>query len=132
MKHKLIRTKSQKIAALCLLPFLAAAGLLAAKAAYARFVLPWMPPCMIRTATGWRCPSCGMTHAVFALCRGDIIESVRQNAILMFGVTLGILRYMELWLSTLAHPKRLIPRKGNFWIGVLIFWLGYAILRNLI
>lgn len=132
MKHQQIRTKQQSVIFLCILPFLAAGGLLLAKAVYARWVMPLVPPCFFRTATGLRCPSCGMTHAVFALCRGDIAESLRQNAVLMFGVVLGILWYIERWLRALSHPKRLIPRNGKFWSCVLIVWLVYAVVRNFI
>ena len=132
MKHKLILKKWQQITLLCLLPVLAAGGLLLAKDLYVRYVIRWVPPCILRTVTGWQCPSCGMTHAVFALCRLDLIEALRQNALLIFGVVLAALRYAEMWLKALGKPKKLIPRSGGFWIGALIFWLGYAVLRNVV
>lgn len=132
MKSKLMRTKSQRIVLLCILPFLAAGALLLAKALYARYVMPHMPPCMLRTLTGWRCPSCGLTHAVFALCRGDVIGSVRENPILMFGVVIGALWYLERWTDVLRKPKKLIPRRSGFWVGVLIALAVYTVLRNVI
>lgn len=132
MKHKLILKKSQRITLLCLLPFAAAGALLLAAWLYARYVISFVPPCLFRTATGLLCPSCGMTHAVYALCRLDVAESLRQNAVLMFGVLLGVLCYAELWMRTLGNPKRLIPRRGSFWVGVLILWLAYTVLRNIV
>lgn len=132
MKRKLILKKSQQIVLLCILPFAAAGALLLAAELYAQYVIQWVPPCIIRTLTGWLCPSCGMTHAVYALCRLDAAESLRQNAVLMFGVVLGVLYYTELWTRALGKPKQIVPRRGIFWIGVLIFWLGYTIVRNLI
>ena len=131
MKHKLILKKSQKIALLCLLPFAAAGLLLLLKQAYAAWVMPWMPPCLIRTATGLRCPSCGMTHSVFALCRLDLAGSLRANALILFGVLLLVLLYAECWTRVLGRPKKQIPRKKGFWIGVLIAALAYAAARNL-
>ena len=131
MKRKLMLKNSQKILLLCILPFTAAGALLLAAALYRRYLLPHMPPCLFRTATGFRCPSCGMTHAVYALCRLDLPEVLRQNAMLLFGVLLGICYYAELWTRALGRPKKIIPRRRAFWIAVLIGWLAYTVLRNI-
>lgn len=131
-KCKLMRKKSVRIGMLCILPFFSAGALLLAKMFYARYVMPHVPPCMLRTLTGWKCPSCGLTHAVFALCRGDVIGSLRENCVLMFGVLLGLLWYLERWTDALGRPKRLIPRRAAFWYGVLTAWGIYAVLRNII
>ncbi len=130
MKRKLMLKKNQQVVLLVLLPFLAAGGLLLAKNLYTLLMLPWMPPCILRTLTGLKCPSCGMTHAVYALCRLDIAEAVRQNALLVFGVLLLILRYLEVWCKVLGKPKRLIPRRAVFWIIMGIIGAAYCILRN--
>lgn len=130
MKRKLILKKKQQIVLLLLLPFAAAGGLLLAKNLYTLLVLPWMPPCTLRTLTGWKCPSCGMTHAVYALCRLDFAEALRQNALLVFGILLLVLRYLEIWCSVLEKPRHLIPRRAAFWIVMGVFWVGYLILRN--
>ncbi len=130
MKRKLILKKKQQIVLLLLLPFAAAGGLLLAKNLYTLLVLPWMPPCTLRTLTGWKCPSCGMTHAVYALCRLDFAEALRQNALLVFGILLLVLRYLEIWCSVLEKPRQLIPRRAAFWIVMGVFWVGYWILRN--
>ena len=132
MKHKLILKKWQQITLLCLLPFAAAGGLLIAKNLYMQYVIRWVPPCILRTLTGWQCPSCGMTHAVLALCRLDFAEALRQNALLIFGVVRAVLRYAEMWLKALGRPKTLIPRTAGFWIGVLLFWIAYSVLRNVV
>ena len=132
MKRKLILKKPQKIALLCILPFAAAGLLLLLKQAYAAYIMPYVPPCMLRTLTGLRCPSCGMTHSVFALTRLDIIEAARQNLMIPLAVLIGLVRYAELWTQALGKPKRLLPRSRLFWAGVLAFWLLYTVLRNLL
>ena len=132
MKRKLILKKPQKIALLCILPFAAAGLLLLLKQAYAAYIMPYVPPCMLRTLTGLRCPSCGMTHSVFALCRLDLAESLRQNALVPFGVVLAALYYAELWTRALGKPKRLFPRSGRFWLGVIAAVLLYTVLRNIL
>ena len=132
MKHKLILKKKQQIILLCVLPFAATGFLLLMKNLYARYVIPRMPPCILRTLTGWKCPSCGMTHAVYALCRLDIPEALRQNALLVFLLLLLVLLYLERWLAVCGRPKHLIPRSGLFWAAAVVFWIGYLVLRNII
>ena len=130
-KSTQIHKKTLIFAGLCLLPPAAFGLLLLLKMAYARFVMPHMPPCVLRTLTGYRCPSCGLTHSVFALCRLDFAEAVRQNLIGPFGVLLALLYYAELWCRACGKPRRIIPRSGYFWLGVLLFLLGYTVFRNL-
>lgn len=121
----------KKAAMLCLLPFAAFGLLLIAKALYARIVMPWMPPCLIRTFTGYLCPSCGMTHSVFAVTRLQLGEALRQNAFIPFALLLAVLYYIELWTRAFDSPKQIIPRSGKFWICVLIAGTVYTVLRNL-
>ena len=132
MKNKLILKKHTKIILLTFFPFAAAGLLLLAKNLYAQYIVPYVPPCMLRTLTGWKCPSCGMTHAVYALCRLDFAEVLRQNAVLLFGVIIAVLRYAELWCSALGKPKRLMPRSKRFWLTFGVLWFAYTILRNVI
>ena len=130
-KSAQIRKKTLYCAGLCVLPFAAFGFLILVKMAYERFVMPHMPPCILRTLTGFRCPSCGLTHSVFALCRLALAEAARQNLLAPFGVLLALLCYAELWTKALGKPRRLIPRTKTFWIGVLLCLLGYTVLRNL-
>ena len=73
-----------------------------------------------------------MTHSVFALCRLDFAESLRQNALVLFGVLIALLYYAELWTRALGRPKKLVPRRGIFWAGVIIAVLIYTVLRNIL
>jgi hypothetical protein len=40
-----------------------------------------LPPCTFRVLTGVPCPSCGMTTSFALLARGDIVNSMRANAV---------------------------------------------------
>ena len=130
-KSTQIHKKPLIFAGLCLLPPAAFGLLLLAKAAYSRYVIPHMPPCIFRTLTGKLCMSCGLTHSVFAICRLDFAEAAKQNLIGPFAVLLALLYYLELWLRALGRQKQIIPRSKRFWIGVLLFFLGYTVIRNL-
>ena len=125
-------SRRRKAVCLVLLPFAAAAVLLALKTLYELLLMPHMPPCILRTMTGWLCPSCGMTHAVFALTRLDLVTAARENLMIPLAVLFGLLWYLEQWYAALGKPHRLFPHRGKFWIGVLLFWLLYTILRNVI
>jgi hypothetical protein len=35
--------------------------------------------CLWYALTGWRCPGCGMIHAILAMSRGDLITAWREN-----------------------------------------------------
>ena len=123
--------KKRNILLLCLLPFAAFGAALLLKAAYMRWIAPYLPPCILRTLTGYRCPSCGMTHSVNALLRGDLPESLRQNALIPAAALLLIWKYIALWASALGSEKRLFPHGKRFWLSMLAAALLYSVLRNL-
>lgn len=125
-------TKRQSAAALAILPFAAAAALCGIKYLYARFVMPYLPPCLLRTFTGWKCPSCGMTHSVFALTHLDLAGALRENVMIPFAVLIALAWYIELWVRRSGSARRILPRNKWFWIGVLVFWGVYSVIRNLI
>jgi hypothetical protein len=40
-----------------------------------------LPPCTFKAATGLPCPSCGMTSSFALLMHGDLVNSLRANAV---------------------------------------------------
>lgn len=131
-RHFAQLSKSKQIALLVLLPFFAFLLLIVLKTLYAQTLMPHIPPCVVRTMTGWLCPSCGMTHSVFALARLDLLTAARENLMIPLAVLFALLWYLERWFLVSGHPRRLLPRKAVFWIGVLLFWLIYTVLRNIV
>jgi len=129
-----IRTQmrqKQRIVLLCLLPFAAVGLLLAARYFYEMYLMPHMYPCVLRSLTGYLCPACGMTHAVFAVCRRDFIGALRENAVIPAACLIALLWYLERWCMALGKRVRLLPRKAWFWWAMLGAWLIYAVIRNL-
>lgn len=129
VKHLLSK---HSIPLLCLLPFAAFGLLFLLKSAYMRWAAPHLPPCVFRAVTGYRCPSCGMTHSVNALLRGDLLTALRENALIPAAALLLLLCYAELWTAALGRPRRLIPRGGRFWFCMLGAALLYTVLRNVL
>ena len=124
-------TRGQRTALLCLLPFCLYGLLRLTVLIYSKTLMPLMPPCILRTFTGLKCPSCGMTHSVFALARLDLLTALRENAVIPALAVIALLRYAELWTAARNQPRRLVPRSGRFWWGFLAAALLYSVLRNL-
>ena len=123
--------KKRNILLLCALPFAAFGLMLLLSAAYMRLAAPYLPPCIFRALTGYRCPSCGMTHSVNALLSGDLPEALRQNALIPAAALLLIWKYAALWAAALGAKKRLFPHGKRFWLGLLAAALLYTVLRNM-
>ena len=133
MHHRNRKIKQMlKIIVTVTMPLWGFCFLLLARDCYALWVMPYLPPCIFRTLTGLLCPSCGMTHSVFALCGGDVIGAVRYHAFIPLALILGLMGYVELLCIVLGKPKKMIPRSPVFWFTVLGIFLLYAVLRNLI
>ena len=67
-----------------------------------------------------------------ALFHGQILLSVHENPASPVLVLILLLRGTELLLKKSGISVRLFPRSGIFWKAVLILWLIWAVLRNLI
>jgi hypothetical protein len=77
-------------------------------------MLQWLqdhaPACMFKVLTGIDCPGCGMTRALFALIRGDLMASLAYNpALIPLLITVTALMIQ----LKIKHPKG----------GLYIIWL---------
>lgn len=48
-----------------------------------------MPPCAFYKLTGFYCPGCGATRAVYALFQGDLLESLFYHPFIVYTVIVG-------------------------------------------
>jgi hypothetical protein len=72
-----------------------------------------LPPCTFNEVTGVPCPSCGMTTSFALLVRGDVLNSLRANAVgtLLAAFCLAVVpwalvsvaRRRALWVRSLEH-----------------------------
>jgi hypothetical protein len=76
-----------------------------------------LPPCTFYALTGWPCPSCGMTTSFALLVRGDLVNSLKANAVgtllALAGLALipwGIASAVSGRLLAGARLARLAPR----------------------
>lgn len=54
----------------------------------------WLPKCFFNQLTGFYCPGCGNTRALYHLIHGDFLLSLRNNCLLipaMFSVVIALI-----------------------------------------
>ncbi len=78
-------------------------------------------PCMIKSFTGFRCPTCGMTRAIMAIFKGNVIESISFNIMGIPLVILLIIMDVLVIIDVIGNKKYL----NRFWIR---FSKGYVVL----
>ncbi|MGN0677116.1 MAG: DUF2752 domain-containing protein [Ruminococcus sp.] len=84
-------------------------------------------PCVFHMLTGYYCCGCGGTRSFFALLHGNISKSIRYNPIVVFGVILLFMKWLEM-----ISDKKIIPQNRIFWYTVPGIFLLFYIIRNFI
>lgn len=88
-----------------------------------------LPPCPLHAFTGYFCPGCGATRALYLLVHGHLAAAFGENALAV--LLLPIVLYELLAILTRRFPA-LSPRlrPTTIW-ALLAVVLAFAILRNL-
>ena len=90
-------------------------------------------PCISYTYLHVLCPACGATRALTSLMHGDILLSLRQNAVIIAAIILALMWYIELVLRVFGKNVRFpLIHNAKFYYILLAVWLAYAVLRNFI
>ena len=90
-------------------------------------------PCIFRLLTGFKCPGCGITHMIVALCRFDFSTAYRENPLLFITLPVIISVYAINRIHYIIKGTKIKRTKVIrfteyiFLVAILIFW----ILRNL-
>lgn len=92
---------------------------------YIKFRKLFILPCVIHMFTGYYCCGCGGTRSFFAFLNGNLTESIKYNPIVIFGVIILFLKWLEL-----LTDKKIIPENRAFWYTVLGIFLLFYIIRN--
>ncbi|MBR5512774.1 MAG: DUF2752 domain-containing protein [Ruminococcus sp.] len=93
---------------------------------------PYLGVCTFYELTGIHCPGCGNTRSVRALFNGDILLSVRNNAVLPFLLLLLLCLYIELVADICGKKIKILPRKLWIWLVVIGLFCIYFVVRNFI
>lgn len=91
-----------------------------------------LPPCLTYQLFGINCPGCGMTRSVTALVHGDILLSLRQNALVIIGIIIALIIYVRILVKYFIKPIKVFNLK-NRTIYIMLILVGvYSVLRNII
>ena len=89
------------------------------------------PICLFHKLTGWNCPGCGATRAVYALLHGNFQTALRDNALFVLLTPAAALR--GAWLAgkkSLGRPVgQFFPAKF-LWMLLMVVVI-FTVLRNL-
>ena len=92
----------------------------------------FFPKCTFYTATGYSCPGCGSTRALFNLTHGNILEALRLNPGLIALIVLSLTDYIR-YMMTIKQTKKFHSLFGNMKLvfTVIGLMIVYGIIRNL-
>ena len=92
----------------------------------------FFPKCALYVATGYSCPGCGSTRALFHLTHGNVLEAFRLNPGLIGLIALGLTDYVRYVLAVVrGNPFQTLFGRLKL-LGLLLgVMLVYGIVRNL-
>ena len=92
----------------------------------------FFPKCALYMATGFSCPGCGSTRALYQLTHGDVLEALRLNPGLMALITLGLTDYVRFVVSVIrGTPFQTLFGRLKLLGALMGVMLVYGVIRNL-
>lgn len=71
-------------------------------------------PCLWRALFGVRCFGCGLSHADAFLCRGDLVDAVRANWLIIPVWLVAVLEFVK-------HSSTIIRKGGqHVWLNLVL------------
>jgi hypothetical protein len=91
-----------------------------------------LPSCVVKLTTGFDCPGCGGTRALFFLLHGDLPAAAQHHILAVFAAPFLVYAYLA-WVAgsvfNLRLPQLRLSVKG---VSIaLAIWGVFSVLRNL-
>jgi hypothetical protein len=91
-----------------------------------------VPTCLVKYTTGFDCPGCGGTRALWYLLHADLPAAARHHAIAVFAAPFLVYLYVAWVAQRVFHRRlpqlRLSPTTLGIFLGA---WGVFSVLRNL-
>lgn len=87
-------------------------------------------PCLLRTFTGYYCPGCGGTRAVWALLHLQLWRSFCYHPMVPYGAALYVWFMISHTIEKLSHHRLRIGMKWNplwLWIALVLLLLNVLV-----
>ena len=120
----------KKVAILVIIAILALLYKLYSPAEYILF-----PKCPFRVATGLQCPGCGSQRAIHYLLNFDMLNAIKENAVMVFSIPYLLL---GIWFDTIKSTNRSFLKWRKILFGEKAIWgilsiiILFWIVRNIV
>ncbi len=93
---------------------------------FGQTIMHILPPCLLYTVTGLKCPMCGGQRAIYQLIHGNLLEALKFNSLLILSIFAGFLIILRMLYTRSFHIKPI-------WIYIYIVLISvFTIIRNII
>ena len=92
----------------------------------------FFPKCAFNIATGYFCPGCGSSRALYQLTHGNVLEALRLNPGVIFLLVMGVIDFGR-YIRSVKFSQPFYTLFANLWlvIGLVVGMFLYAVARNL-
>ncbi len=90
-------------------------------------------PCIFYELTGYKCPGCGITRALFSLLKGDVVTAFRYNKLIfILAPFLGFYFIYQAYLYILGIEQSKKTRNNIQKVAIffIVISLIYGVMRN--
>lgn len=103
--------------------FIAAAGFVVV---FPPEISRFYPQCMFKALTGWLCPGCGGTRALYALANGQIGHALVLNPLVFLVALFLLFRCYAPFAQRIAR----LEQKRAYTFGLIFFLIAFTLIRN--
>lgn len=90
-----------------------------------------LPQCPVLSLTGWQCPGCGSTRALYSLLHGDVAQAFVMNPLLLASYLSALLLVAMTVAERISRP-RLAKALATAAIALVVGAAAYTgVIRNL-
>lgn len=90
----------------------------------------YVPPCIFHKITGYYCPGCGGTRAVYALFRGDLLGCFRYQPFIFYVAVFGGWFLISQTIERVSKGRiavRMRYRECYLWISLVILLINFLV-----